>query len=56
LSLEGGVTVLRTATGYRFRKRDGTLEYRPERFYQPESEEEVLEIVRESESDCRNGR
>ncbi len=45
--------MLRPATGYRFRNWDGTLECRPERFYRPESEKEVLEIVRES--DCRNG-
>jgi L-gulono-1,4-lactone dehydrogenase len=40
--------MLRPATGYIFRNWDGTLECRPERFYRPESEEEVLEIVREA--------
>jgi L-gulonolactone oxidase len=40
--------MLKPDTGYRFRNWDETLECRPERFYQPESEEEVLEIVREA--------
>src|SRR3712207_3511071 len=40
--------MLSPATGYRFHNWDGTLECRPERFYRPESEEEVLEIVREA--------
>ena len=40
--------MLRSDTGYRFRNWDETLECRPERFYRPESEEEVLEIVREA--------
>jgi FAD/FMN-containing dehydrogenase len=40
--------MLRSDTGYRFRNWDETLECRPERFYRPESEEEVIEIVREA--------
>ena len=48
MSLEGEVAMLRFDTGYRFRNWDETLECRPERFYRPESEEEVLEIVREA--------
>ena len=40
--------MLRPETGYRFRNWDKTLESRPERFYRPDSEEEVLEIVREA--------
>jgi hypothetical protein len=40
--------MLKPDTGYRFRNWDETLECRPERFYQPESEEEVLEIIREA--------
>jgi FAD-linked oxidoreductase len=40
--------MLRPDTGYRFRNWDGSLECRPERFYQPENEEEVAEIICEA--------
>jgi len=40
--------MLRPETGYRFRNWDETLECRPKHLYRPESEEEVLEIVREA--------
>jgi FAD-linked oxidoreductase len=40
--------VLRSETGYRFRNWDETLECRPKHFYRPESEEEILAIVREA--------
>src|ERR687898_1563237 len=40
--------MLRPETGYRFRNWDETLECRPRRFYRPESEEEILEILREA--------
>jgi L-gulonolactone oxidase len=40
--------MLRPETGYRFRNWDETLECRPKHLYRPESEEEILEIVREA--------
>jgi FAD-linked oxidoreductase len=40
--------MLKPGTGYRFRNWDESLECRSERFYRPESEEEVFEIVREA--------
>ena len=40
--------MLSPETGYRFRNWDESLECRPKHFYRPESEEEILEIIREA--------
>ena len=48
LELLAEVAMLRPDTEYRFRNWDGSLACRPGHFYQPESEEEVLGIVREA--------